>query len=271
MGTLLRNPRPRGRASEPVTTAGGLTPVRNWFERGGQAYARFRPEYPVELGQFLASVSPRRSLAVDVGCGSGQLTRLLAMHFDQVLGLDPSADQVAHATPHKNIRVGCAAAESIPVADRSVDLVTAAQAAHWFDLPRFYGEVRRIAAPDGVIALVSYGVLRMDGDLNDRFARFYTEEIGPYWPPERHLVDTGYAELPFPFREQAVPTMDIRLAWTLEELLGYVSTWSAVRRLAEAGRQDILQRFAADMASLWGDPERVHNVSWPIHMRLGAC
>lgn len=245
------------------------TPARNWFEQGGQAYARFRPEYPAELAQFLASISPGTGLAVDVGCGNGQLTSHLATHFDQVMGLDPSADQIAHASQHPRIEYGCAPAELLPVADHSADLVTAAQAAHWFDLPRFYDEVRRIAVPHAVLALISYGVLRLDEALDSRFAQFYWQEIGPYWPAERKLVDTGYADLPFPFDKQAAPVLEIRKSWTLGELLGYISTWSAVRSVLEAGREDILQRFASDLTQLWGSPERRREVRWPIDMRLG--
>lgn len=249
--------------------ADNTTPSRNWFEQGGKAYSRFRPEYPAELARFLASISPGAALAVDVGCGNGQLTSHLADHFGKVIGLDPSADQIANAAAHPRIEYGCAPAERLPVADRCADLVTAAQAAHWFDLPRFYEEVRRIGVPRGILALVSYGVLRLDEDLDGRFARFYWNEIGPYWPAERKLVDTGYVDLPFPFEEQAAPALEICKAWTLDEFLGYVSTWSAVRSVREASREDILQRFVQDLAPLWGDPSRRRDVRWPINMRMG--
>lgn len=243
--------------------------TRNWFDQGGQAYARFRPEYPPELAQFLATVSPNTALAVDVGCGNGQLTCQLATHFDKVLGLDPSADQVAHATTHPRVEYLCAPAEALPVANHCASLITAAQAAHWFDLPRFYAEVRRIGAPGAVLALISYGVLRLDDDLDALFGHFYWHEIGPYWPAERKLVDSGYADLPFPFAEQSPPTLEIRKAWNLEQLLGYISTWSAVRSVREASRDDILQNFAADLTALWGDPTQYREVRWPINMRLG--
>ncbi len=243
---------------------------RNWFDQGGKNYARFRPEYPPELARFLASVSPGTARAVDVGCGNGQLTVQLAAHFDEVLGADPSADQIANAAAHPRVGYVCAAAEQLPLADHSAQLITAAQAAHWFDLPRFYAEARRIGAPHAALALVSYGVPRMDEDLGPRFSRFYRDEIGPYWPAERRLVDSGYADLPFPFDDRPSPPMDIRKAWNLDDLLGYVSTWSAVRRAREAAREDVLRGFAADLAALWGDPARTREVRWPVNMRLGT-
>ncbi|MHB9796530.1 class I SAM-dependent methyltransferase [Pseudomonas sp. MT3] len=243
--------------------------LRNWFDQGGQAYARFRPEYPAELAAYLASLAPDRLLAVDVGCGSGQLTRQLAEHFSAVVGFDPSLDQITHTAPRENISYGCAQAEDLPLLSRSASLITAAQAAHWFDLPRFYAEVRRVAKPHAILALISYAVLRLEGALGARFEPFYWQEIGPYWPAERALVDSGYATIDFPFDELKGPEIAIRLEWNLEEFLGYVSTWSAVRSAREAGREDLLRRFAAELAERWGDPATRHPVSWPINMRIG--
>lgn len=243
--------------------------AHNWFDQGGQAYARFRPEYPPELAAYLASISPGQALAVDVGCGSGQLTCQLGEHFDTVLGLDPSADQLAHARPQQHVRYACAAAESLPLAAHGASLICAAQAAHWFDLPRFYAEVRRIAAPQAVLALISYGVLQLEGALDERFRHFYYEEIGPYWPAERALVDSGYATLYFPFEELAGPCLAIRLEWNLAEFLGYLSTWSAVRRARESGQEQLLQRFAADIAACWGEPNSRQALSWPLNLRIG--
>lgn len=243
--------------------------AKNWFDRGGQAYARFRPEYPPQLAGFLAESSPSRELAVDVGCGSGQLTVQLATHFDEVIGLDPSADQLAHAAAASGIRYACAHAERLPLPERSASLLAAAQAAHWFELPAFYAEVRRVARDGATIALVSYGVPRLEDDLQGRFERFYHLELAPYWPPERRLVDSGYRDMSFPFTELPAPAMEIRLAWTLDELLGYLSTWSAVQRLRDAGRSDILADFTREIATAWGDPATRRAVSWPINMRVG--
>ncbi|MCE7796851.1 class I SAM-dependent methyltransferase [Sphingobium sufflavum] len=242
---------------------------RNWFASGGESYARYRPTYPDELPAFLAGAAPDRALAVDVGCGNGQFTAQLAAHFEAVVGLDSSADQIAHAAPHAGVRYACAPAEALGLADGCASLVTAAQAAHWFDLSRFYAEVRRVAAPGAVVALVSYGVPVFDGEIAARFGQFYWEEIGGYWPPERRLVESGYAGIEFPFAELAWPAMTIRRAWDLAAFMGYVSTWSALRRVEEAGQGVVVSRFGEDMARLWGDAARLRPVEWPITMRLG--
>lgn len=241
----------------------------NWFDQGGAAYARFRPTYPPELAAFLAASATARRLAHDIGCGTGQFTALLAAHFERVVGSDPSADQIANAAPIDRVAFLCASASSIPAEDASVDLITAAQAAHWFDLPAFYAEVRRVASPGARIALITYGVPRLPEHLDGRFQRFYHEEIGPFWPPERALVDRGYADLPFPFEELAAPPFEIRVAWPLAAWLGYVGTWSAVRRAREAGQDARLEAFAAESAASWGAPETPQPIRWPVHVRLG--
>lgn len=241
----------------------------NWFDRGGREYAQFRPDYPDRLAMFLAALAPATDLAVDVGCGNGQLAAQLAPHFVSTIGLDPSAEQIANAQVRERIEYLQAPAENLPIPDNSASLITAAQAAHWFDRPTFYAEARRIAVDGAVLALISYGVMRLESGLADRFHRFYHSEIGPYWPAERRLVDTGYADIEFPFEEYPAPSMQITKDWTLQQLLGYISTWSAVRRIDEAVRPEILHAFAADLAALWGDPLTARTVTWPINMRLG--
>lgn len=242
----------------------------NWFDRDGRRYAQFRPEYPSALAAFLADLAPANGRALDVGCGTGQLTLQLAGHFREVIGIDPSGEQLSNAPVHDRVTWLCARAEAIPLPAASLDLITAAQAAHWFDLPAFYAEARRLAVPNAVIALASYGVLRLDGDaLQDRFARFYRDEIGLFWPPERRLVDNGYADIAFPFDELPAPPLFIRRDWTLEAFLGYISTWSAARRALAAGQGNILLAFARDLSDEWGDAGRLRRVAWPVTLRAG--
>ena len=244
---------------------------RNWFSTGGSDYAQYRPRYPAELAAFLAGLAPDRQSALDVGCGNGQLTCLLADYFTSVTGTDPSEAQINSAVAHQRVTYHCAAAEALPQDGKKYSLITAAQAAHWFQLEQFYREVKRVAAPDGVIALKSYGVLQLDDQLNKRFLRFYHDEIGPYWPPERRLVDNGYRDIHFPFNAIPAPTLCISYQWTLQQLLGYISTWSAVTRAREAENSAILQQFSRDIETLWGDPQKLRAVSWPVIIRAGKA
>ena len=242
---------------------------RNWFASGGEHYARFRPEYPAELADYLTSLVAERKNALDVGCGTGQLTRLLAEHFSFVQGVDPSASQISHATACSGVAYTCAPAEALPPHPMDYNLITAAQAAHWFRLEDFYREVRRVAAPEAVIALISYGVLQLEGELNERFRCFYYDEIGPFWPAERRLVDEGYRGLSFPFSEITAPPLYIRQEWTLDALAGYISTWSAVAKAREAGQDARLLQFYRELSDLWGPASTRRPVLWPINMRIG--
>lgn len=244
--------------------------MANWFYQGGADYARFRPDYPPELAAYLAGLAPERSMAVDIGCGNGQLTATLADHFDRVLGLDPSADQLASAARAANLTYLCAPAEVLPVQDASASLITAAQAAHWFDLPAFYAEARRIARPGAIIALISYGVPVLETPaLQARFDRFYRTEIDPYWPPERKLVESGYRGIDFPFAEFEAPPLSITRDWDRAGFLGYVSTWSALKKARAAGQAGIAEEFARDLVTLWPEAERAERITWPISMRIG--
>ena len=155
------------------------------------------------------------------------------------------------------------------MADGSAVLVTAAQAAHWFDLSAFSAQARRIAAPGAALALISYGVVRVKPDLRKRFDRFYWREIGPFWPPERRLVETGYRNIDFPFPQVPVATLSIRRSWTLDAFLGHLGTWSAVRNAAESGHDDALRRYATGLTEAWGEPSRPRDVVWPITVLAG--
>src|SRR4029077_19007824 len=177
---------------------------------------------------FLARLAPARQLAWDAGCGSGQLSVLLAGSFDRVVATDASAEQIGRATPHARVEYRCARAEASGLPERAVDLATAAQAVHWFDLPAYYAEVRRVTRPGGIIAMVSYGVLTADADLDRVIQPFYRDVLASYWPPERRHVDEGYRSLPFPFGELEAPALEIRLDWRLEDLVRSEGTCAAV-------------------------------------------
>ncbi len=239
------------------------------FSADAGDYRAFRPTYPAALADLLAEAAPARRLAWDVGCGNGQLSTALALRFATVSATDASAEQIAQADPRPNIRYAVASAESGGLAEGACDLIVAAQAAHWFDLDRFYAEVRRVAVPGAALALVSYGLMLVDADLDPLIARFHNVTLGPHWPADRWKVVDGYRGLPFPFAERSVPPLAMRADWTLARLLRYMNTWSGVKAARAASGVNPLDGFADALAPLWGDPERERTVRWPLGIRLG--
>ncbi len=244
--------------------------VERHFEEGGADYQRHRPNYPPELAQVLAAECANTYHALDVGCGTGQLSILLAEHFNVVTATDPSETQISNAVRRDNVRYRCEPAEKIILRDGCVDLVVAAQAAHWFDLPCFYAEATRVLHPSGALALVAYGVPTLDGVIGERFSHFYWYEIHKFWPDGRRHVEDGYRSLDFPFQERSLPPLTIERAWSLDDLVGYVSTWSATRRAREANSDQLIVRFTQELAELWGRRSNLRKIRWPITGRIGG-
>jgi SAM-dependent methyltransferase len=236
---------------------------KDHFSVAASGYAAHRPVYPPAVAEALAARSPGHSLVWDAGCGSGQLSVVLAAAFDQVVATDASAAQIAEAVPHPRVRYAVAPAEVSGLADGSVDCAVAAQAAHWFDLDAYYREVRRVARPGGLVALVTYAVMTVDPEIESLVERFYWHTLEGHWPPERRLVEEGYRSLPFPFEPVEAPPLALEHRWNADQLLGYVGTWSAVQSLKKAGRGQELQRFGAQLRDAWGDPSRERVVRWP--------
>jgi SAM-dependent methyltransferase len=238
------------------------------FSHVAARYAGFRPRYPAALFDHLATLVPRDAVVWDCACGSGQATADLARRFARVVATDASPEQIAAAAALPNVEFRVALAEASGLADGEAALVTVAQALHWFDLPRFYAEVRRVVRPGGAIAAWCYGVHEIEGQAVDALVQdFYAGTLGPYWPPSRRLVETGYRTLPFPFEESAAPAFRMEARWTLEQLLGYLGTWSATSRYVEARGEDPLGPLAANLARVWGAGER--RVEWPLSLRIG--
>ena len=113
------------------TQRGDSVTFQDHFSRQAQGYTQFRPRYPRELFQYLASVVECRHRAWDCGCGNGQAAASLAEMFDQVIATDPSAKQIAQAEPISRVVYLVATAEDCPLGPDSVDLITVAQALHW--------------------------------------------------------------------------------------------------------------------------------------------
>ncbi len=242
------------------------------FAQVASHYAAHRPTYPPALFDWLADQVPARELAWDCATGTGQAACELARRFNRVVATDASAAQIAVATPCPAVEYRTAPAEQSGLGDASVDLITVAQALHWFDLDAFYYEVRRVLKPGGLLAVWTYGVFGTEGGAGGEAVQkllhsFYYDTVRPYWPPERRHVENGYADLAFPFEPVTAPAFSMAVEWRLADLVGYLRSWSATARFREAKGTDPVLLLEQQLSGLWGEGQR--RILWPLSIRAG--
>jgi SAM-dependent methyltransferase len=241
---------------------------KDHFSGHAADYAKFRPDYPPELFDHLASISPSRELAWDCGTGNGQAAVGLATHFSNVIATDASAQQIESARPHPRITYRVAPAEKSGIDSDSVDLVLTAQALHWFDLDRFFTEAKRVIKGNGELAISNYLHVRISPEIDAIVSRFYHEMTGPFWPPERDLVETNFERIKFPFPELPSPQFEMRQQWNLGQLAGYLGTWSATKKFIAARGFDPVDALLEELRAVWPKPETPREVTWPLHLRV---
>jgi ubiquinone/menaquinone biosynthesis C-methylase UbiE len=238
------------------------------FSRLAEQYARGRPRYPDELLAWLAEQAPSRDLAWDCACGNGQATLGLASHFARVIGTDVSDEQIARAFPHERVTYRVAPAERSGIEAATVDLITVAQAVHWFDLEAFYAEARRVLKPRGVLAVWTYHLPAITPAVDDVLARLYYDVLGGYWAPQMRHLDERYANLPFVEGEIAAPEFVATAAWTLGDLLGFLGSWSGGANYRERNGGDPLELVRDELERAWGDRDAVRELRWPLAVRV---
>ncbi len=227
-----------------------------------------RPQYPMALFHYLAMVSRGTRLAWDCGTGNGQAAVGLAQRFARVLATDPGAEMIAQAIAHPRVKYAVAGYDT-ELADHSANLVTAAQAMQWFDVDQFVREARRVLVPGGVLAAWCYSMCRVEPAIDEVVDVFYQVTTGPYWPAERRHVDDGYRQIALPIDEMAAPPFEMVEDWTLPHLMGYVRTWSGVKKCVEARGEGPVQEFEGALRVRWGNPMLRRRVRWTLHMRVG--
>jgi SAM-dependent methyltransferase len=241
---------------------------KDHFSKQAANYAKFRPRYPQELFDYLGSIAPSCQLAWDCGTGNGQAAVRLASVFDCVIGTDASKKQISNAQPNEKVEYRVAPAENSRIHSETVDLIMVAQALHWFDLDRFYAEARRVLKPGGVLAASAYNLLHIEPAIDKVVNRYYHKVVGPFWPPERELVER-FADLPFPFQEIDPPKFEMTADWNLDHLLGYLGTWSSTQRFIAAKGSDPVEQIVDDLRNVWGNPWQVRCLIWPLSLRVG--
>lgn len=244
---------------------------KDYFSSDAADYAQYRPRYPTRLFEYLAFLTSARALAWDCATGNGQAARGLAGFFKHVIATDGSDKQITNAERNDRISYRVATAEESGLESRSVDLITVAQALHWFHIREFFDEANRVLKSNGILAVWCYNLLEISPLIDRLVANFYRETVGSYWDFDRRLVETGYGTVAFPFTELAVPKFQMEASWSLAHLLGYLRTWSATKKFIAAQGFDPVVALAAELASAWGERDNRKRVSWPLSVRIGRC
>lgn len=233
-------------------------------------YLQYRPDYPPAMYQFLAGLASKHDLAWDCGTGNGQAASKMADYFKQVIGSDINQAQLDVAINKDNVKYFCWPAEKTELQDASVDLITVAQALHWFDLDLFYQEVKRVSKYNAIIAAWCYSLGSVNPDVDLFIKRLYTDILGSnYWPKQRGYIDDEYQTIPFPFKKIEPPRFILEKSMNFMQLIGYLNTWSAVKEFQQLNQENPINLVFSDLQMAWGEPEAEQVMSWPVHMLVG--
>lgn len=235
------------------------------FSDRSDLYRRARPTYPPGLFDALASLAPGRDLAWDCGAGNGQAAVALAGHFAKVHASEPSARQLEEAQPSDGVSYILERAEDVSLPDGCCDLALAAQALHWFDLERFYAQVRRVLKPGGLLAAIGYDWMYVDPAIDALISRRLMPLLDGHWAAQNKLLWAGYRSIPFPGEEVRLGALAIYLDWSFQEVSCYISTWSAVRAMQAAGGEAEVAAALAELGAAWGGSKR--RVVMPLFVR----
>ena len=194
--------------------------------------------------------------------------RAMSTHFNKVLASDISKQQIENAFQAANIEYTVCSAEQTPFEDQSFNLITVGQALHWFDLDAFYAEAKRTLKEDGLLAVWGYANLSISDEIDKHFLHFYNNVVGPYWDEARRLVEDEYRNIHFPFKEISTPNFSIEVDWNVDQLAGYLTSWSATQKFIKANQYNPVGNFMIVLKPLWKKDE-VKRVKFPVFLRLG--
>lgn len=240
----------------------------NHFGDKATEYQQFRPHYPNALFQYLVNLTENQECAWDVGTGNGQAAVALSPYFKEIIATDLKQGQLDAAPQKENIRYIACPAEKTSLPDHSVDLITVAQALHWFDLDKFYQEVRRVIKPGGIFSAWCYTLAKISPDIDVLVNHLYSDVLGDaYWPKERHYIDDAYQTISFPFEHIQTPKFMIERSLSLSQWIGYLNTWSALQEYKDKNNgENPLDFIMNDLQKAWGDSEKTYVTKTPLYL-----
>jgi len=243
--------------------------AKDLFSKQSDLYARFRPTYPKELYDYILSFVNEKDIAWDCATGNGQAAVVLADYFKKVIATDISDAQIEKAIKKENIEYLVCPAESTPFAENTFDLVTVAQAYHWIKWDEFRKEATRVCKPDAVIAIWTYNRNKIgDKKIDDAIFSFYENVTKPYWDYERKYVEELYETVEFDYELLPVKQFETTLNWQREDMIGYISSWSAIQKYIKANGHSPIPIIKEEINKLWPEGE-VKKVTFPIYLKLG--
>lgn len=232
-------------------------------------YASFRPTYPPTLFEHIYKYVTDYELAWDCGCGTGQASVVLAEKFTVVTATDISAQLIENAPKRKNIRYVIEPAENTSFSNNSINLITVAQAMHWFEPKQFEREVRRVLKPGGVLAAWCYGLADISPTVDDIVRRLANVTLKDYWPEGREHIDQQYQHYPFALPVADRSTFYSTRELSLEGLIGYLQSWSPRANYLKQHGVDIIEQHRQQITDAWGDVDKTYQARTPIHLVLG--
>lgn len=241
--------------------------IKDNFSAQSDIYASFRPGYPAELFAWIYSHCRHFDSAWDCATGNGQAAINLSPKFKIVYATDLSISQLKNAHQSGNIIYSVENAEQPSFNEDTFDLVTVAQALHWFDHKMFFEQLYKVVKPGALFAAWGYDLLRVNDEIDTIIREFYSGTIGPYWDEERKHVDNHYNTIAFPFELLPCPKFSISYSWAAEHMIGYLNTWSAVQHYIKKNNSNPVELIKEKLLSVWGNEERM--VTFPIFMKAG--
>jgi ubiquinone/menaquinone biosynthesis C-methylase UbiE len=242
--------------------------TKDYFSKQAQDYAKYRPNYPVELFQYLSSLTNEHEIAWDCATGNGQAAIQLAKFYTKVIATDLSAKQIEHATQNDKVTFYQADCEHSGLADHSIDIITAAQAAHWFNMSLFEEECRRVIKPNGIVAFWMYNLFRINPEIDAIIDDYYWNILKGYWPEGRENIDQEYKNVNLNLERLNVPLFEMEKEWDFDQVIGYLSSWSSLQNYVKINNSNPIDIIKQSLAKAWGELDDTKEVSWPMKLKV---